>query len=195
MHVISCICDRPRVVSAESEVVLDVIKEDDQPADACHEKDRFQLSGPFDLPYLGIHQCVRKTRSSILVNGSQIAGHCVQNFLLGCRFPIHHRMISRGSVIVPAHRLLEAPPACGRGLGWAGSQRCISRSAPEPHTQRKPPRSEWDRRGQVFRAGCVRGGVVLPDRGQGILVAAAAGAAGAGAAAAVIIGPVGRRAG
>ena len=58
--------------------------------------------------------------------------------------------------------------------------------------QKKTPAIPRNRRGQVFRAGCVRGGVGLPDRGQGILVGAAAGA---GAAAAVTIGAVGRRAG
>ena len=58
--------------------------------------------------------------------------------------------------------------------------------------QKKTPAIRGDRRGEVFRAGCVRGGVGLPDRGQGILVGAAAGA---GAAAAVTIGAVGRRAG
>ncbi|GEN98950.1 hypothetical protein NSE01_07830 [Novosphingobium sediminis] len=56
-------------------------------------------------------------------------------------------------------------------------------------TQKKTPAIPWNRRGQVIRAGCVRGGVGLP---YGILVGAAAGA---GAAAAVTIGPAGRRAG
>lgn len=55
--------------------------------------------------------------------------------------------------------------------------------------QKKTPAIPGDRRGQVFRAGCVRGGVRLA---YGILVGAAAGA---GAAAAVTIGALGRRAG
>ena len=77
----------------------------------------------------------------------------------------------------------------GNGLGSGNADLNLSRLHP---TQKKTPAIPRNRRGQVFRAGCVRGGVGLPDRGQGILVGAAAGA---GAAAAVTIGAVGRRAG
>ncbi len=75
------------------------------------------------------------------------------------------------------------------GAGWTAAC-CTPRLS--NNAQKKTPAIPRNRRGQVFRAGCVRGGVQLPDRGQGILVGAAAGA---GAAAAVTIGAVGRRAG
>lgn len=78
------------------------------------------------------------------------------------------------------------PPA---GEVWGGQADKPGSRSQWTILQKKTPAIPRNRRGQVIRAGCLRGGVGLP---YGIFVGAAAGA---GAAAAVTIGPAGRRAG